>query len=100
MKGTCFRVWRVINREIFSRRFSRREIDPLKMSKKVNVAVSESLDLGSGPFPKNPFCASTLYGVDIRSHEVNPDVKQCRLGFEAIPFESNKVICATPIGNF
>ncbi len=89
IEGTYSRVLRAIKRVIFSRRIFRREIDLLKMSKKVNLVVGLSLDLGSGPFPRNPFCASTFYGVDIRSHQVNQNVKECRLGFEAIPFESN-----------
>ena len=48
-----------------------------------------ALDVGSGPKPRNPFGAHSVYGVDIRSFDVNPNVKKCILGKESIPFEDN-----------
>lgn len=48
-----------------------------------------SLDIGSGPKPRNPFGAHKVYGVDIRSFDVNPNVKKCILGKDRIPFDDN-----------
>lgn len=48
-----------------------------------------SLDIGSGPQPRNPFGAASVYGLDIRSYNINHDVKKCILGKESIPFEDN-----------
>jgi hypothetical protein len=39
-----------------------------------------SLDLGSGPNPINPFLDDQVYGVDIRSYDINVNVKKCSLG--------------------
>jgi SAM-dependent methyltransferase len=47
-----------------------------------------SLDLGSGPVPKNPFNAKELIGVDIRSHEQN-NVVYGNIASGALPFDSN-----------
>lgn len=47
----------------------------------------KSLDLGSGPFPKNPYKAPELFGVDIRS--LNKNVKQANLFLEPIPYPDN-----------
>lgn len=51
-----------------------------------NTAVS--LDIGSGPNPKNPFLAQKVYGVDIRS---NPEQNVYRLNLsnDKLPFDDN-----------
>jgi SAM-dependent methyltransferase len=45
--------------------------------------MSKTLDLGSGPTPKNPFNAIEIVGVDV---EASPGVYHCALGYEPIPF--------------
>jgi len=58
-----------------------------------------SIDLGSGPVPKNPFGADEVYGVDIAADafRVNwPNVKQADLAADSIPFNDNSadfVVC-------
>jgi len=53
------------------------------------LGVGRALDIGSGPNPRNPFGANAVFGVDIRSFNINEDVKRCVLGIDDIPFESN-----------
>lgn len=50
--------------------------------------MTKSLDLGSGPVPKNPFGADEVYGVDIYDTG-NENVKIADLVVDAIPFEDN-----------
>lgn len=52
---------------------------------------SRHLDLGCGLRPKNPYCASELYGIDVRSDIIRLDEKvatvmQANLALEPIPF--------------
>jgi SAM-dependent methyltransferase len=50
------------------------------------------LDLGSGRFPRNPFGADFLYGIDIISSSITEqsiEVRKADLNFEKIPFEDN-----------
>lgn len=47
--------------------------------------MSLSVDLGSGPMPKNPFNAHQVIGLDIDNFAEN--VKACNIGFERLPFE-------------
>lgn len=54
-----------------------------------------ALDLGSGPIPKNPFRAQYVEGVDIRSFDSTPFVKQCSLGHEILPFEDSSLDVVT-----
>jgi SAM-dependent methyltransferase len=49
--------------------------------------MASSLDLGSGPFPKNPFGASDVFGVDIR--KLGGNIRCANLVIEPIPFEDN-----------
>ena len=44
-----------------------------------------SIDLGSGPKPRNPFNATRVLGVDLDSFG-RDDVHVARLGFEPLPF--------------
>ncbi|WP_199222134.1 class I SAM-dependent methyltransferase [Limnohabitans sp. Jir72] len=48
----------------------------------------KSLDLGCGAYPKNPFDADFLYGVDIRD-DIDKNVKKSDLVTEALPFDDN-----------
>ena len=48
-----------------------------------------SLDLGSGPAPKNPFSAEKVVGADLVSF--GSGVLVCNLGFEPLPFEDSSV---------
>lgn len=47
---------------------------------------SKSLDLGCGSAPRNPFNASSLFGVDIRVGQESI-AEKCVLGFEDLPYE-------------
>lgn len=48
--------------------------------------LAESLDIGCGPQPQNPFAASGLLGADIRSFPEN-NVVSCDLVMQGLPFE-------------
>ena len=48
----------------------------------------KSLDLGCGAYPKNPFDADFLYGVDIRD-DIDKNVRKSDLVKEALPFDDN-----------
>ncbi len=48
---------------------------------------SSSLDIGCGAVPKNPFEASSAFGLDIR-HSDAPNMKNADLAVQSIPFES------------
>lgn len=50
--------------------------------------MTKSLDLGSGPNPKNFFNADSVYGVDING-ELPHNVKKADLSIEPIPYEDN-----------
>jgi SAM-dependent methyltransferase len=69
--------------------------NPLDLRKFINQhadqpsKLSRSLDIGSGPNPRNPFSADSVFGVDIRSFDINNNVKRCILGNDDLPFESN-----------
>jgi SAM-dependent methyltransferase len=47
--------------------------------------MSHSLDLGSGPQPKNPFNANEVFGIDI-SNFGQSNILKLRLGFEPLPY--------------
>ncbi len=48
--------------------------------------MTRSIDLGSGPKPRNPFNATEVLGIDIEGYE---GVQSCELGYEPIPFPDN-----------
>jgi len=50
--------------------------------------MTKTLDLGSGPNPNNPFNATEVYGVDVRT-DLGANILAADLAIEAIPFESN-----------
>lgn len=54
-----------------------------------NKQTSISLDIGSGPKPKNPFKSDALYGADFRADEKN-NVVYSDLSLGKLPFESEK----------
>ena len=64
-------------------------VDFSRFTRLAPKAANRSLDIGSGPVPRNPFDAKIVYGVDIRSWDVNENVKKCSLGNENIPFPEN-----------
>ncbi len=54
-----------------------------------NIQSSVSLDIGSGPVPKNPFKSDVLYGADLREDEKN-NVVYSDLSLGKLPFENEK----------
>jgi SAM-dependent methyltransferase len=50
--------------------------------------MTSTLDLGCGPFPKNPFQAEQVYGVDI-FEDKNKSIMRADLFKEPIPFPDN-----------
>lgn len=52
--------------------------------------MTVSLDLGSGPVPKNPFNADEVYGVDI-TMTGNPNVRYWDAILHPLPFEDSAV---------
>lgn len=50
--------------------------------------MGKSLDIGSGPIPKNPFNVTSIYGVDLREEKDNNVVKG-DFGLGYLPFENN-----------
>ncbi len=48
---------------------------------------SISLDVGSGPVPRNPFNSGTVYGADLRSNEIE-NVLHADLSVGQLPFEN------------
>jgi SAM-dependent methyltransferase len=53
------------------------------------------LDLGSGPNPNNIFEVNNLFGVDIRSYEINHNVFKCDLSTDKLPFPDSHFDCIT-----
>ena len=49
--------------------------------------MTTSIDLGSGPNPKNPFNADNVIGIDIE--KLSSHVTTCELGYEPIPFAND-----------
>jgi SAM-dependent methyltransferase len=54
-----------------------------------DTLVSNSLDLGCGSSPKNPFNAGNVKGIDIASPRTSTDIVVANLFVDPIPFESN-----------
>lgn len=50
---------------------------------------TSSLDIGSGPVPKNPFDANACFGADLRANDAN-NVVYSDLSQGALPFEDEK----------
>jgi SAM-dependent methyltransferase len=50
--------------------------------------MKSSLDLGCGNYPKNPFNAENVFGVDI-DHHSNSNISTADLVIEKIPFEDS-----------
>lgn len=49
--------------------------------------MSKTLDLGSGPNPKNPFNAAEVFGIDLGSRpDINPNIVAADLVLGPIPF--------------
>ncbi len=75
--------------------YHRRPIDLQALLHKEQCLVESSLDLGSGPNPRNPFGATRLYGVDIRSYDICENVLKCNLGFDSLPFGDSSMGAVT-----
>lgn len=73
----------------------RKPVDINSVCSKLIPPVHSSLDVGSGPSPRNPFLAEVVYGVDIRSYDENLKVKKCRLGSQSLPFDTNSFDAVT-----
>ena len=61
----------------------RQKFDTYKVTHK-----SFSLDIGSGPIPKNPFKADLVFGADLRTNEAN-NVLYADLASGKLPFDDN-----------
>jgi len=70
-------------------KFRRQPIDLKQLAEYPSPSSGRSLDIGSGPNPRNPFQAGVAFGIDIRSWDKNCNVNKCLLGTERIPFEDN-----------
>jgi SAM-dependent methyltransferase len=75
--------------------YRRKPVNLTEIARREELIVNKSLDLGSGPNPKNPFCAESALGVDIRSYDINNDVKKCLLGYESLPFNDESFDAVT-----
>jgi SAM-dependent methyltransferase len=84
-----WRLARLIALLTLRAKYCRRPIDLQKIACQEGLVVACTLDLGSGPKPRNPFGANSAFGVDIRSFDANPNVKKCALGIDCIPFADN-----------
>ena len=62
--------------------------DLLSRHQLTNSISTESLDLGSGPRPRNPFNASRVVGIDVCANADN-HVIQADLSIDSIPFPDN-----------
>ncbi len=57
---------------------------------KKNRSLTRSLDLGCGEYPRNPFDAAHLFGIDIRNDLSREfEIKKANLAVEKIPFPDN-----------
>lgn len=56
---------------------------------------TKSLDLGCGHFPRNPFKASEVFGVDVRTNQAHPNIVGADLVTEKIPFPDHFFDCIT-----
>jgi SAM-dependent methyltransferase len=54
-----------------------------------DIAMKISVDLGSGPAPRNPFNAEQVIGLDVSDFASN--VRRCDIGFERLPFDDSSV---------
>jgi len=88
MKKMCIKFVRLIRLLQLRAKYYRQPPDLGKVCGRLGINIEKALDLGSGPSPKNPFGAGKLFGIDIRSHDVNQNVKKCAPGIESIPFAS------------
>ncbi len=68
-------------------RYKQENLSSFFKSYRITDANLKSLDLGSGPEPRNPFDATDVVGVDIRSYEMH-NVVYGDIASGALPFES------------
>jgi len=62
-------------------------LDPYRANS-IGLLQSKTLDLGCGSSPRNPFGATTLFGIDIRE-DITKNIKYADLSLQPIPFEDN-----------
>lgn len=55
----------------------------------LGIINANTLDIGCGIAPRNPFNAKTVFGIDIRSEDANHTIKNADLTIEPIPFSDN-----------
>lgn len=89
VKKITSRLTRIIALLQLRAKYYRKPLDLNEFAGQLSIRTNRSLDLGSGPNPRNPFNAASVCGIDIRSWDVNENVKKCSLGNESIPFEEN-----------
>jgi len=90
LKNFLNKIFRVFVRFGYSKKFYRNEQIIISFYKKfVSKDYTSSLDLGSGPNPKNPFNSKEIFGIDFRE---NPDnnVFFSDLSKGKLPFENEK----------
>ena len=70
-------------------KFYKVPINLLKLACREELSVGYSLDLASGPSPRNPFGARIVFGLDVRSYDFNYLIKKCILSVDSIPYGNN-----------
>lgn len=83
------RLTRLLTRCSLRAAYYRQAIDLQQIAANERLTIDTALDLGSGPKPRNPYGAAMVFGLDIRSFDVSPNVKKCTLGIEDIPFKDD-----------
>lgn len=95
MKKAFRKLGRIITIFQLRAKYYRKPYDLSSFTDCFSAQTSRSLDIGSGPSPRNPFNADSVFGVDIRSWDINENVKKCAVGTDAIPFIDNYFDFAT-----
>ncbi len=89
VKKLLNKIYRYLQRTTLNKKFCRNENELANKFNKFSKSTNSlSLDLGSGPKPKNPFGAQTICGADLRSSEIN-NVVYADLAGGKLPFDDN-----------
>ena len=90
MQNKLFRkIQKFIQISGYTRKYYRNDSILEKIFKKYSYDKSISLDLGSGPIPKNPFNSEILKGADFRENKEH-DVIYTDLSLGKLPFKDNE----------
>ena len=89
MKKILSKLQKLVTIQQLRAKYYRKPIELVSVSSQLGIQVDGALDLGSGPSPKNPFNASSVFGVDIRSYDINENVRKCFIGSDPLPFRDN-----------